>query len=496
MKFLTVVCLLSVVIAASASQGGRLPSSSTLVKSPRGKGQDKSSYVSKKREVKKAFNDRHEDVKVTAQLSDSLGSWRGGTAAVVGGTLTHLALGTLYCWGNFISYLPPGMKFWDGADHPGMVTDATIGIPMILIAQCMTMPLGPLFVGKFGAARTMLVGSLLASFGVYSSSYQKRLGPFLALYALVFGVGAGTAYTAPMTASWKWLPNQKGLASGVILTGFGFGGFLFNILGSKLINPNNANPDASGLFPSEVYDNFGPALRKLGLMYAGLSIAGYLLVTEPKSDVSAKGSGSTQAVGLEVGKALKTPQFWTLWTMIIASASAGLNIASVYKQFAATNSALVGDSYQAALGAMGCIFNGVGRLFWGVLSDKIGFKKCFTLVTVLQAVLHGFLFNNSAGSKVTFMAAICSVYFLLAGHFALMPPTMAKLYGSKRGTLLYGILYSAFGAASIGGMFLSKYLKGNFGWAGSFQFLAAMSAVAAGLTQTLTPIPSLPSSTI
>ena len=420
-----------------------------------------------------------------------------GAAAIVGGTLTHLALGTVYCWGNFISYLPPGMKFWDGENHPGMVSDATIGIPLILSTQCLTMPLGPLFVGKFGAARTMLVGSLLASFGVYLSSYMDRLGPFLALYALVFGLGMGIAYTAPMAASWKWLPDQKGLASGVILTGFGVGGFFFNILGSKLINPNNANPDASGFFPSEVYNNFGPALRKLGLIYACLSTIGYFLVTEPKTELSTKGGGaSSQAVGLEVGEALKTPQFWTLWTMIIASASAGLNIASVYKQFAATNSALLGDSYQAVVGAMACVFNGFGRLFWGTMSDKFGFKKCFTFITIVQAILHGVLFNRSAGSKVTFMAAICSVYFLLAGHFALMPPTMAKLYGPKRGALLYGIVYSAFGITSIGGMFLSKYLKSNFGWNGSFQVLAAMSAMATLLTQTLKPIPSLPSSTI
>ena len=136
---------------------------------------------------------------------------------MIGGTLTHLALGTVYCWGNFISYLPPEMKFWDGKQHPGMVSDATIGIPLVLIAQCLTMPMGPLIVAKFGAARTMLVGSLIASSGVYLSSYMDRLGPFLALYAVVFGLGMGSAYTAPMAAAWKWLPDKKGLVSGLPL---------------------------------------------------------------------------------------------------------------------------------------------------------------------------------------------------------------------------------------------------------------------------------------
>lgn len=68
---------------------------------------------------------------------------------------------------------------------------------------------------------------------------------------MVFGIGAGTAYTAPMTAGWKWLPSQKGLVSGIILTGYGVGGFLFNLLGTKLFNPNNLNPNSAGFFPAE-----------------------------------------------------------------------------------------------------------------------------------------------------------------------------------------------------------------------------------------------------
>ena len=30
-----------------------------------------------------------------------------GYASLAGGMLVHLVLGTLYCWGNFVSYVPP-----------------------------------------------------------------------------------------------------------------------------------------------------------------------------------------------------------------------------------------------------------------------------------------------------------------------------------------------------------------------------------------------------
>jgi nitrate/nitrite transporter NarK len=86
--------------------------------------------------------------------------------------------------------------------------------------------------------------------------------------------------------------------------------------------------------------------------------------------------------------------------MIIASASAGLNVAAMYKQFASISPALKGDSYQSLVGAVGALFNAMGRLFWGALSDKIGFKNSFMILTVAQAAVQ-FLYPYSAVSKVS-----------------------------------------------------------------------------------------------
>ena len=68
----------------------------------------------------------------------------------------------------------------------------------------------------------------------------------------------------------------------------------------------------------------------------------------PVTPVYIKGSR-----GLTVGQALGTQQFWLLWSMIITCATAGLNTAAVYKQFAATSAALTGDEFQALVGGIG-----------------------------------------------------------------------------------------------------------------------------------------------
>jgi MFS family permease len=85
--------------------------------------------------------------------------------------------------------------------------------------------------------------------------------------------------------------------------------------------------------------------------------------------------------------------------MIFSSASCGLNIASTYKQFASTAPDLKGDAFQSLVGGVGALFNGGGRLFWGSLSDKIGFKKSFFILTIAQ-VVNQLLYNYSGGSKV------------------------------------------------------------------------------------------------
>ncbi len=48
-------------------------------------------------------------------------------------------------------------------------------------------------------------------------------------------------YTAPLINGWNWFPNRKGLVTGAIVAGFGSGGFIFNRIGSKLINPHGVS---------------------------------------------------------------------------------------------------------------------------------------------------------------------------------------------------------------------------------------------------------------
>jgi len=426
-------------------------------------------------------------------------AWK-GVLCIIGGALAHLTLGTYYCWGNFLSYAPDYLRFFDGGTHPGVPPDALYVIPFTIIAQALAMPFGPSLSKAVGASRALLIGCTFAAAAVYVASYQKSLASFMFFYSLCFGAGTGIAYTAPMAAGWKWLPKSKGLVSGGVLAGFGSGGFIFSLVGSKYVNPSKANL-INGRFPESVYANFPGMLRRLASIYVVVAFLGCLLVSEPAPaqaavGTSAAGSSTPSSYGgLTPSEALKTSQFWLLWSMIISSATAGLNTASAYKYFAATSSTLDGDQYQALVGGIGALFNGCGRLFWGSVSDKIGFKNSFTILTIFQAASM-LTYKYSVNSKLAFACNTCALFFALAGNFALFPPVIYGLFGPKAGTVIYGILYSAFATASVVGGIVTKLMVKSVGWAMVFQTLAFMSIVATVLVTGLSSIASYPGSVL
>ena len=77
-----------------------------------------------------------------------------------------------------------------------------------------------------------------------------------------------------------------------------------------------------------------------------------------------------------------------------------------------------------------------------------------------------------------------------------MPPSVQRLFGPKNGSLIYGIVYSAFGAASIGALFMNKHLTESLGFEGVFRILSLFSIVATILASQLVPLKSFKESAI
>mmetsp|Transcript_8780 Transcript_8780/g.12212 ORF Transcript_8780/g.12212 Transcript_8780/m.12212 type:complete len:458 (+) Transcript_8780:73-1446(+) len=414
-----------------------------------------------------------------------------GILAVGGGTLCHMVLGTMYCWGNFIAYAPPELQYYSGKLESGQ-PDALAIIPMTIIFQMLAMPMGAQASKMFGTRTIAIFSGLLISIAVYASSYAKNLKIFMLLYAALFGTGIGLGYTPPMIAGWTWFPKSRGVVNGLVLLGFGAGGFIVNFLGSHLVNPGGKmiiDPN-TGRFPDQLYNKFPIMLRKLAIIYALATILGGSQVVSKRIDSvtpSQKVIHTPTSNGISLRKAPRTLTFWALYAIIMLTASSGLTSASIYKLFAnATPSiAVAGDQFLAIVGALGALFNGIGRLACAAAVDTYGYKLPFFILVVVQATntaLYPFIARTS---PTAFLASTCISFFLLGGIFSTSPTAAALAFGPETAPLIYSLMFSAFAFASVGGVKLAKQLIPLLGWTSLYHVLALLTFTAAPLITVL-----------
>ncbi len=146
------------------------------------------------------------------------------------------------------------------------------------------------------------------------------------------------------------------------------------------------------------------------------------------------------------GQMLRTWQFYAVWLLYFLGSAVGLTAigesAPLVRDLAAASAALSGG---AALGVMS-LFNGVGRLVWGSMSDKIGRKQTiFGMCGVALLACAVVLPQTTDFWRV--LAGLSLVGFCYGGYLALMPSIAADYYGPRNIGANYGILFTAWGAA-------------------------------------------------
>ncbi|XP_067670065.1 oxalate:formate antiporter-like [Haliotis asinina] len=162
-----------------------------------------------------------------------------------------------------------------------------------LIGHGLSMFLGGFIYRRLGLRPTVLLGSWTMSAGVMLTFFTVKhsfLG-VVVTYGVVCGLGVGVAYSLPMSCAMKWLPERKGLAGGLVVAGFGGGGFIFNLVQTAFINPSNLSADLT--VNNEKYFTQPKVLERVpwvfvltGGLYAVMQLVGVLLMTEPPQDSS------------------------------------------------------------------------------------------------------------------------------------------------------------------------------------------------------------------
>ena len=370
-------------------------------------------------------------------------------------TVLQLCFGTVYAWSFFQTLLvrQSGWTFTETA-WAFSVAIFSLGVSAAWAGQVLP---------RVGPRKLALAGSTLFCGGylIAGLALQMDSVPLFCLgYGVIGGIGIGMGYVTPVATVAKWFPDKKGLATGIVVMGFGVGALLL----SKGLAPLLVI-QAAGDLPAVFFG--------LGAIFAVILFPASLLMSNPPpsesaTPASAGGAGPAPDEPETVGAYLKTGQFALLWTVFFFNIAAGISIVSFQSELLQEVWGLANPSlepivlaeYGATLIAVSSVFNGVGRLFWGLLSDRIGRVAVFRILLSTQMIVFGILMTET--NPWVFSVLVCYVLLCFGGGFATMPPFILDMFGARRMSAIYGAVLTAWAAAGIAGPMYVGYLKDTY----------------------------------
>ena len=138
-------------------------------------------------------------------------------------------------------------------------------ITFLIVLQTWLSPMQGFLVERVGPKALIGLGAAMSGVGWIASSYITTVWGLYATYGLLCGVGTGIVYVGIIGLMVKWFPERRGLATGVVAAGYGFGAMLTTF-------PIAAMLKASG---------YQHTLVVFGTIFAAIGLIGALMLTSP-----------------------------------------------------------------------------------------------------------------------------------------------------------------------------------------------------------------------
>lgn len=392
--------------------------------------------------------------------------WK-STCCVIGAILINLTLGTFYSIGNLTPYMASYMR---ENGNPNVTTEHGTWITAtFLLGQGSFIIVGSYIEQYYNSRTACIFGCTIHCLSTFLTMKAIKLN-FLAvtlIYGFGSGLGCGSAYVASIIAAQKWFPARKGVFTGVIVAGFGFGGLIFTNLQTMYINPQNVEAKETGYFPSEVHERVPSMFMYMGIIFTIAQTVGCILAFPPPNSGPGPGPGSGsnghdttngtniaphQATGTSihaddvlptmrsVTSAFNYKIFYIIGLMMMLVAPGVNFVNSLGKRFG--QSYITDDRFLTTVVAVASVANAAGRLFWGYLADKLSFSACFNVKALLFVTLISlFPFKFILSSETYYLIWMLGLFFGFSGTFVLFPIFIEQVFGAKFHGIVYGILY-------------------------------------------------------
>jgi Major Facilitator Superfamily len=176
-----------------------------------------------------------------------------------------------------------------------------------------------------------------------------------------------------------------------------------------------------------------------------------------------------EALYVEAPQASKTIQFYQAWLNLVLNATAGIAFLGVaknilYEVYSHSLPSIVTPGFCTNYVALLSLFNGVGRIFWAAVSDRIGRKLTFQLFFCLGCVIYSFIpflarYSGEEWSLWSFIILTIIAITIYGGGFAIIPAYASDLFGTKQVGVIYSKILTAWSVSGLIGPTLLAFLR-------------------------------------
>lgn len=367
--------------------------------------------------------------------------------AAIPALLIHCSIGTVYCWSTFKEAIASeiGMStfalgwafslaiFFLGmsAAFAGRMVEKNIHNSSLLACLCFT-------VGMIGTG----------VFIKYSTGVLALIGIFL-FYGCIMGIGLGIGYLTPVKTLMLWFSEQKGLATGISIMGFG----LAKAIATPIMEFLQNKYGISSMF------------YILGAIYFVMMFIGHLLLKKPDGWVE-PALKKDEFKPLEM---FKDKTFLGIWLMFFINIHCGLALITYEKQILGVTFAgmAILTTVISVVPSVTAAFNALGRIGYSSISDRMKERntvyKIIFISSIIISVIGLLTMAISNESSSMFLGIIVILLLVVVnlgygGGFSTLPALLSERFGMDKISKIHGLALSAWAVAGLTGNNMSELI--------------------------------------
>ena len=384
--------------------------------------------------------------------------------AAIPALLLHCSIGTVYCWSLFST---PIKTVFENAG----ISAGALGWAFSLAIFFLGMSAA--FLGNFvekDIHKASLIATVCFAVGVAGTGLAVRLhSMFLVIlcYGVIMGIGLGLGYLSPVKTLMLWFKDNKGLATGLAVAGFGAAKMIFS-------------PVINALIPAIGVET---TLYVLAAIWFVMMFCGHLLLKKPEGWVEPHEPFEWKAF-FKRFTIFTDPKFIGIWLVFYLNITAGLALIHCESEiYEVIGLASIAGVFCTVTG----FFNAAGRLGYSAIGDHMKDRNTiYKIILASELVLTAIgLLTGAISNHIVWVCMILLITVNLGygGGFSNLPTLLSDVYGMGKISSIHGIALSAWAMAGltgnqIAGMIVENSASHEVGFQNILYFTLALYAVA------------------